>query len=501
VALVVLATVAFAASIGVVYALGPTFAAIAVVLLLGLGLFYRSDRLPRSWLIDDKPLETTKQRSQGDLTSKLVSGFLLVWWLTVVLALGHVWTNSPYEEAVAIQNAVEGQQGVLLNQLVVLSFGVVGITFFVAAMNRFSATLWWIIVLWLLYLCWGIVTLFWSVDLFASIRRLSGFALISFGAIGFGAGFYGSHPYGKNLILRHIVVGGVVSALALLIPLAFRRSEVNLLDPGYYLETTNNIYSYVAFPVLVALLVLFASSMLNLRRWRGYDWLLAFLLMLVVFILKSRGPVLAMALALSTVYFFYRARAQERVFQIGVLISLLVGMYIAYTQGILDLLLPYLTKEAPTQQTLSLTGRIPLWQHLLLDAEQHPLIGVGFGAYWTATNLIRAEQVMGWPYVVAHNGYIEELLATGAVGLSLLLLFWAFIMHSALKRAYQGDNFGWLTVSLVLFYLLANITQSFMQWYHELVPFCVPLALVGLMESTRPTKHSDSVNDPGIGGP
>jgi O-antigen ligase len=126
-----------------------------------------------------------------------------------------------------------------------------------------------------------------------------------------------------------------------------------------------------------------------------------------------------------------------------------------------------------------------------LDVQQHPLTGVGFGAYWNLDEVIRIQYalqaVLGFPHtiVVAHNGYIEELLATGAVGLALLLIFWIYVMYAAIKRARQGDNLGWLTFSFVLLYLMANITQSIMQWYHELLPFMVPLALVALMESTR----------------
>jgi O-antigen ligase len=118
------------------------------------------------------------------------------------------------------------------------------------------------------------------------------------------------------------------------------------------------------------------------------------------------------------------------------------------------------------------------------DINQHPLTGTGFGAYWNPDNLVRVQKMFSIPFPNAHNGFIEELLATGVVGLALLLFFWSYATYISVQSARQGDPFGWLTLLFVLFYLLLNLTQSIMQWYFEL-PFIVPLVLLGLITSKR----------------
>ena len=134
---------------------------------------------------------------------------------------------------------------------------------------------------------------------------------------------------------------------------------------------------------------------------------------------------------------------------------------------------------------------MPIWEHLLLDIEQHALGGMRYGAYWTLTNLVRGQQAAGFPVVNAHNGYIEELLATGVIGLTLLLLFYGYVALTAVDRIRNGDHFAWLTLLFVLLYLFINSTQSLMQLYLE-VPFIVLLALAGLMGSRPSTKHYPS---------
>ncbi len=487
------AALAFVGGIGVVYTLIPTFATVAVIFVLGLWLFTKDGQLHYSRSKYRTSWEKIGQRARSDLTSKLTSGYLLIWWLSIILVMASVWTDAQLEEDALAQTTLQAAgEGVLLNQLLVISYGAVGMFFLATAIKRSSTTLRWILILWLLYLCWGYISLFWSVDSFLTVRRLTGFALISLGSVGFGAGFYGSHPNGRNLFLRHIMLAGLLAALALLIPLAFRSNVADFFDPSYVLRPLSNTYSYVAFPAIVALLVLFASRILNLRKWQSYDWLLALALVLAIFVLKTRGPFLSAILALSALYFLYKVRVHERVLQIGLLLILSLSVYISYSEGLLRSVIPYLTRADSSQTTYSLTGRVPLWEALWVDIEQHPLVGVGFGAYWNPANLIRVQSEVGFPAVVAHNGFIDELLATGAVGLTLLLIFWAYAGYAAIKRVRQGDNLGWLVILFILLYLLSNLTSSIMQLYLE-VSFIVPLALIGLMESTRLAKPYEPI--------
>jgi exopolysaccharide production protein ExoQ len=487
------AALAFVAGMGVAYAPVPTFVGVAAVFLLALWALAKHRRLrhsPFNSPFNHGSLEGITQGSLGDIAGRLVPIFLLIWWSAVL------WTNRVGTNALIMDEWTSAQttqqaaaQGSLPNQLLVVSYGAVGMFFLVSAIKRSSGTLRWVLALWLLYLCWGYISLLWSVDPSISVRRLIAFTLISLGSIGFGAGFYGGRPDGRNLLLRHAVLAGILAALALLIPFVLRGNVGNLLDPTYVLRPAANTYSYVALPALVASLIMIATSTLHLRQWRRYDWVLISVLGLAIFVLKTRGPFLSAVLALSIVYLCYKIWVGERLLPIGVLLTVAVGAYVLYAEEALDWLIPYLTRGASPELTYSLTGRVQLWDALLFDVKQHLLSGVGFGAYWNPVNLGRLQQTFGHAAVVAHNGYIDELLATGIIGLTLLLVFWSYTSLTALGRIRHGDNFAWLVVLFVLFYLLHNVTSSLMQLYLE-VPFIVLLALVGLMGSRPATKLS-----------
>jgi O-antigen ligase len=71
----------------------------------------------------------------------------------------------------------------------------------------------------------------------------------------------------------------------------------------------------------------------------------------------------------------------------------------------------------------SLTGRIPLWNELLRLAWQRPMLGFGYGSFWTPERIAVASEAIGGSGVpFAHSAYLEVLLQAGLVGATLLLL-------------------------------------------------------------------------------
>ena len=104
-------------------------------------------------------------------------------------------------------------------------------------------------------------------------------------------------------------------------------------------------------------------------------------------------------------------------------------------------------RDTTTSDNASLTGRIPLWSELMVSVEQHPLLGQGFGAFWTPANIDRVSADQGWGISAAHSAYVDVLLALGAVGLVLYLdtlvlsLFLArrdYMQHPGVAPVYFG---------------------------------------------------------------
>jgi O-antigen ligase len=482
-AFLLLALLAALGGAGAVYAPVPTFILVAAVFAGGLWWFVKDMGGSRVGVA-----KHAEQRSKGEstLVTRLVSGFLLVWWAALIAPIA---TYAP-RGSTSADVAAAAAQGSLRNQLLVISFGVVGALFVPAAMKRFDSTFQWVAALWVLYLGWALASLSWSIYLPLTIRNVGALILVSVGAFGLGGGFYGSLPNGRDLFLRHVFAAGILSALVVVIPLPLHWDEYALLDPSQRLSIGDNvsITSFVVRPVVCALLVLLTTWILQLRRWQRIDWFWVVLLLIPLMAVKARGPVLWGMLALVVCYLAYRSRLRDRVLQVGLLVALGTGAFVFYSEGVASWLWPYLTRGS-VETTMNLTGRVPLWQVLLPEVAQHPWLGVGFAAYWSPSNVYQIEQLVGFPAVSAHNGFLEELLNTGIVGLAILLSFYLYGMVVGLRQARLGDPLGWLALLFVLYYLLLNVTSALMQQYLE-IPSIIILAIFALMAS-KP-KHGSS---------
>ncbi len=219
------AVLALLGGVGTVYAPVPTFTAVAIILGLGLWAF-AGGRLPS--LARSRVSGRTSTRLRGALVTRLVSVYLLVFWLGLVAPLA---AYSPRE----VSNAVMAETGSLRNQVLIVTFGFVGALFLPAAIRRVDKAFQWPIVLWILYLAWASASLIWSASPALTVRNVAAFVLVSVGCFGLGTGFYGRLPNGRDLFLRHVFWAGVLSALVILLPLPFNFQQYDLLEPYWTL--------------------------------------------------------------------------------------------------------------------------------------------------------------------------------------------------------------------------------------------------------------------------
>jgi O-antigen ligase len=102
----------------------------------------------------------------------------------------------------------------------------------------------------------------------------------------------------------------------------------------------------------------------------------------------------------------------------------------------------------------TLTGRTEVWAELMPPRSERPLLGYGFGSFWTDARRVQYE------IPTAHNGYLDILLELGEVGLviySVWLLSCARQLHSALGQELRWASFA---ISLLLMALIYNATES-----------------------------------------
>jgi exopolysaccharide production protein ExoQ len=474
------AALALLGGVGTVYAPVPTFTAVAVLFALGLWTFTGSSHPSPA---DPKISGEAWIEPRGTLVTRLVSGYLLVFWIGLIAPLLAYSPRGP--------SSVGVSEGSLTNQVLISTFGLVGALFLPAAIRRFDGAFQWLVALWILYLGWAAASIIWSVYPLLTVRNLVAFVLVSVGCFGLGVGFYGSLPNGRDLFLRHVFWASVLSALVILLPLPFRFQQYDLLDPSQRLDIGGNFPAYVTRPIVVTLLALVATSILGVRRWLKRDWFWVAVFVVPLLALKSRGPIVWGMLALGIFYIFYKTSIRDRVLQAGLLLVIGVGTYIYYSENVLQTifgpLVPYLSR-GNVQATENLTGRIPLWQALVEQVWQHPWLGEGFAAFWSPLNIA---QLGSWDLTSAHNGYLEELLNTGVVGLIILFAFCLGTLTVALRQARRGDPLGWLVFLFMVFYLLLNLTNALTQEYFQ-PPFVIILLALGLMASGSATDPATS---------
>jgi len=124
----------------------------------------------------------------------------------------------------------------------------------------------------------------------------------------------------------------------------------------------------------------------------------------------------------------------------------------------------------------TLTGRTHVWAILIPVAMQHPLLGHGFGGFWTTTT----REVFDIPG--AHNGYLEVILELGFVGLLLCVIFLLSSFRKAQRVMTQDFDWGALWICFLLMAVAHNIAES------SLNTFTTRLMVVIFLLSVSSTK-------------
>ncbi len=146
---------------------------------------------------------------------------------------------------------------------------------------------------------------------------------------------------------------------------------------------------------------------------------------------------------------------------ITLFITIFSGLFFAIVVISGPLILALLGKDA------SLTGRTDFWPQLMQAVWRKPLLGYGYAGFWQSwrgyDNPARSIIVGSSEFVPphAHNGYLEILLSTGFIGitlftLSLLTTIVSFILLTRHSRSGEAET----AAILLIFVLLSSFSES-----------------------------------------
>jgi exopolysaccharide production protein ExoQ len=94
---------------------------------------------------------------------------------------------------------------------------------------------------------------------------------------------------------------------------------------------------------------------------------------------------------------------------IFMMMSASILLVLEATLGVKDLVFEMLGRDA------TLTSRVSIWQ-ALREIDTNPFVGVGFMSFWAGDRLEIIFRIIGTEGVQAHNGYLEQYLNLGYIG-------------------------------------------------------------------------------------
>lgn len=231
---------------------------------------------------------------------------------------------------------------------------------------------------------------------------------------------------------------------------------------GYFCATASLIFIHMAW----------------FRRNKGYYLLaLAAFIFLVCSFSKTSMGLFAAVFVLS---FLYR-RALFR----GVPVQLILLMGAIGLVALVPIVYAVLAMVSSGEIDITLTGRTEIWDFVIMKAAEAPFGGWGYGSFWGIGDLSPSQTEA--PLTLAgfshgHNGYLDMLVSTGAVGLILSLgtLFTPIVQffRAPVQEFTLAQKESCLCGLILLsFGILHNLTESSI--FQGVVPIW-PFTMLGL---------------------
>jgi exopolysaccharide production protein ExoQ len=107
----------------------------------------------------------------------------------------------------------------------------------------------------------------------------------------------------------------------------------------------------------------------------------------------------------------------------------------------------------------TLTSRTDIWA-VLLPFQTDPLLGTGYISFWSGERLYRLWDLTDVGINQAHNGYLEQYLNLGAIGLGLIVLLLINALHNAWRLLPTDPVMETMRVALIVMAALYNYTEA-----------------------------------------
>lgn len=444
--------------------------------------------MPEALANPNNATEATAPAWSSTLGRKLMLTAVIVFLVAAFGVIEHdpIFANAQItkiDEADIRDNYIEQlETGNRLRQVALVAFGMFGVAALSLCREPRWNVQWRVATPLLLLVSWTLLSVFWSEQPGITAKRLVVLGCILLGSAGL-ARLY--RP--KELLLGALItiLAFILGSLAIDLAMGGRPWEGGDYRFGGTLHP-NAQATYCAVLCLAA----FTQPIGFGRRWI-LRLLFVFGVGLIV-LTQSRTGLLSLAIALVFVWML-RLPSLYKWAGMGVVVGLAAAAFIAWysvgegarSRTVNAALL------GRTEQSKSLTGRVPLWEELTDYASRRPVCGYGYEGFWTDSRIAAIMKSQNWTLQNAHNSYLEIVLQLGYVGLFFAIWF-AWRGGGALVEAYnltREPGYAFAFGVLVL-----GLSNSLLESLFVKLRYTPVIALMGLLAVTLFFPFADSDN-------
>lgn len=378
----------------------------------------------------------------------------LPWARFLVLTLAFLWpvrfdTAYPLEEELTVEQQVtlaeDGTPGRAIALLCLGAFAVASLIVHRGHGLRVQGPLAWAV---LLYLGWAFLSATWTDELLLTARRLAVLAIFAVAAVDVAGRFTVREVVKFAVFLTSVYLG-----LSLFVEL--RSGTFRPLMPGYRF---GGLMHPNGQGVNCGILLLAATTLARSEKGqRPVYWMVAAAALPFLLLTRSRAALAAAAFGMLVCWTRGLTGLRKLTLAVGFCFAASLALLVLPGEGVARMV--FLDRDLDSVSTL--TGRTPLWQECLSWAAHRPLLGYGYGSFWTTERIEEISSSQTWTTPDAHSAYLDILLAVGPVGvIAVILMLLLGMRRASLRRAETADAGYAFYYSLLAFCALHAVVES-----------------------------------------
>jgi exopolysaccharide production protein ExoQ len=369
-------------------------------------------------------------------------------------------------------------EGTLVRRIALLSLGLFAIVSLVRhranGRLRIHGPLGWIL---LSFAAWALLSPVWAEDLPLTLRRLVVFGIFCIAAV----------AVARRLSLREIILWAFFSTTLFLVIGVLTELVLGTFRPfatGYRFGGTLHPNGQ---GINCALLLLSGVAAADVEKYRRTLFRACALVGFVFLILTaSRTSFAAALLALAVYLGAVCSRATKIAMAYALSMAFCVLLLVLANASLPGLMSAVTLGRNDSTVDFSFNGRAGVWEDVGYYVHQHPILGYGYGGFWTPTRIKLISDEEKWPVPDSHSAYLDYLLTLGAVG----LLVYTLLLFAGIRRAFRFQNLSHNSAfafcgALLVFCALDGLLESAVIW-PSLLLFLGMVVLVRLAFGCHP---------------